>query len=34
MNWSWSDLEDVPQPVYDELIAVLQEEQQQAARRR
>jgi len=34
MGWTWADLQDVPQAVYDELIAYLCEEQARAARRR
>lgn len=34
MNWTWDDLQDLPQPIYDELIAYLVDEQKQAARRR
>jgi Ulp1 family protease len=34
MGWTWDDLQDVPQPVYDELIAYLVDEQEKAARRR
>ena len=34
MNWSWTELQDVPQSVYDELIAYLVDEQAQQARRR
>lgn len=34
MGWTWQDLQDVPQPVYDALIAYLLEEQAQADRRR
>lgn len=35
MGWTWDDLQDVPQPIYDELIAYLDDEQKQrqAARR-
>lgn len=33
MGWTWRDLEDVPHPVYDELIAYLLEEQARQARR-
>lgn len=34
MNWTWADLQDVPQYVYDALIAYLTDEQARAARRR
>jgi Ulp1 family protease len=34
MNWTWDDLQDLPQPVYDELIAYLVDEQSREARRR
>ncbi len=34
MGWTWDDLQDVPQPVYDELIAYLVDEQERAASRR
>lgn len=34
MGWTWTDLQDVPQAVYDELIAYLTDEQARAARRR
>jgi hypothetical protein len=33
MHWTYQDLEDVPQPVYDELVAMLREEQDRAAER-
>lgn len=33
MGWTWDDLQDVPQPVYDELIAYLMDEEKQHARR-
>jgi len=34
MNWTWTDLQDVPQYVYDQLVEYLNEEAQRAARRR
>jgi len=34
MNWTWDELQDLPQPIYDELIAYLVEEQQRAAQGR
>jgi len=34
MNWTWTDLQDVPQYVYDALIVYLNEEQARTARRR
>lgn len=34
MGWTWRDLQDVPQAVYDELIAYLVDEQQRTERRR
>jgi len=34
MNWTWADVQDTPQYVYDELVRYLIEEQQRAARRR
>lgn len=37
MGWTWGDLQDVPQSVYDELIAYLVDEQartEQRSRRR
>ena len=33
MGWSWDDVQDLPQPVYDELVAYLLDEQARAARR-
>jgi hypothetical protein len=33
MGWTWDDLQEVPHPVYDELIAYLLDEQSRAARR-
>jgi len=33
MGWTWDDVQDLPQPVYDELVAYLIEEQARAARR-
>ena len=33
MGWSWRELQDVPQVIYDELIAYLVDAQEQAARR-
>ena len=33
MGWTWRYLQDVPQVIYDELIAYLNDEQAQAARR-
>jgi len=33
MGWTWDDVQDLPQPVYDELVAYLLEEQARAARR-
>lgn len=32
MGWTWTDLQDVPQAVYDELIAYLLEEQARTRR--
>ena len=34
MGWTWDDLLDLPQPVYDELIAYLDDEHKSAARAR
>ena len=34
MHWTWDDVQDLPHPVYDELVAHLVDEQQRAARRR
>jgi Ulp1 family protease len=34
MGWTWDDLQDVPQPVYDELIAYLVDEQARTDARR
>ena len=34
MGWTWTDVQDVPQPIYDELIAYLVDEQARTARRR
>ena len=34
MHWTWDEVQNLPQPVYDELIAYLVEEQERAARRR
>jgi hypothetical protein len=34
MGWTWNDVQDVPQPIYDELIAYLVDEQAARARRR
>lgn len=34
MGWTWADLQDVPQAIYDELIAYLVDEQTRAERRR
>jgi len=34
MGWTWDDLQEVPQHVYDELIAYLVDEQQRHARAR
>jgi hypothetical protein len=34
MGWTWTDLQDVPQGVYDELIAYLVDEQARTTRRR
>lgn len=31
MGWTWADLQDVPQAVYDELIAYLVDEQKRTA---
>ena len=33
MGWTWDDVQDLPQPVYDELVAYLVEEQARGARR-
>jgi len=33
MGWTWDDVQDLPQPVYDELVAYLLDEQARAARR-
>jgi len=33
MGWTWDDLQDVPQSVYDELIAYLDDEQKQQQQR-
>ena len=33
MGWTWDDVQDLPQPVYDELVASLLEEQARAERR-
>jgi hypothetical protein len=33
MGWTWTDLQDVPQHVYDALIAYLSDEAARAARR-
>ena len=33
MGWTWDDVQDLPQPVYDELVAYLVDEQARAARR-
>ena len=33
MGWTWDDVQDLPQPVYDELVAYLVEEQARVARR-
>jgi hypothetical protein len=33
MNWTWDDLQDVPQPIYDELLAYLDDEHARQARR-
>ena len=32
MHWTWPELQDVPQPVYDELIAYLTDESTRTAR--
>lgn len=32
MNWTWDDLQDLPQPIYDELIRYLTDEQDRAAK--
>lgn len=32
MGWTWDDLQDVPQAVYEELIAYLVDEQQHQRR--
>ena len=29
MHWTYQDVQDLPQPIYDELVAYLIEEQQQ-----
>lgn len=34
MGWTWGDVQDVPQHVYDELVAYLVDEQQRLSRRR
>ena len=34
MGWTWDDLQEIPQHVYDELIAYLDDEQKSAARGR
>jgi hypothetical protein len=34
MGWTWEALQDLPQPVYDELIAYLDDEQKSATRAR
>jgi Ulp1 family protease len=34
MGWTWDDLQEVPQPIYDELIAYLVDEQDRTARAR
>jgi len=34
MGWTWADVQDVPQYVYDELVRYLTDEQQRTARRR
>ena len=34
MHWTWDDLQDLPQPYYDELIRYLVDEQARTARRR
>ena len=33
MGWTWDDVQDIPKPVYDELVAYLVDEQTRAARR-
>lgn len=33
MGWTWDDLQDLPQPVYVELVAYLTEEHARLARR-
>ena len=33
MGWTWDDVQDLPQPVYAELVAYLLDEQARAARR-
>jgi len=34
MHWTWDELQDLPQPIYDELIAYLVDEHEKAERRR
>jgi len=34
MNWTWDDVQELPQPIYDELIAYLLDEQSRTARKR
>jgi len=34
MGWTWDELQDLPHPVYDELLAYLQDEDRRAARAR
>lgn len=34
MQWTWTDLQDLPHPIYDELLAYLMDEQTRAKRAR
>jgi hypothetical protein len=34
MGWSWEELQELPQPVYDELLAYLEDEHKSAKRAR
>ena len=34
MGWTWADVQDMPQPIYEELLTYLMDEQQRHARRR
>jgi hypothetical protein len=34
MNWTWPDVQELPEPIYEALIAYLVEEQERTAARR